>query len=127
MRDETAAVDWYRSCIHQKQRKASRLTIEVGLQAHDQADASALVETMECLDIAIEILEQAKAIQTGSTGELQFTPVPEDDSMDDLGHSMAPIHFPEPFVRLPREPSGRVQRPSAWLAVASRDSLRFFE
>jgi len=102
MRGDRRVVDWYRSCIHEQQRKASTLTIEVGLGAQDGDDPRALAETMECLDTAIEILEQAKAIAKAASDT--GAPVPEPDAsaqadslMDDLGHSMSSISLQAGF------------------------------
>ncbi len=50
----------YRREIHQKQREANALSIEVGLEAEEETDVVALAETARSLDIAIEILDEAK-------------------------------------------------------------------
>ena len=95
MRSDGRVIDWYRSCIHEQQRKASTLTIEVGLGAQDRDDPAALAETMGCLDAAIEILEQAKAItpRPDVTPAEAFASTAEDSLMDDLGHSMGPLNL----------------------------------
>ena len=51
---------WYQDQIHEKQREANRLSIEVGLKARDRQDLGALAETVKRLDSAIGILEEAK-------------------------------------------------------------------
>ena len=65
------AVEWYRRRIHQKQRRATELSIEVGLNAQEEEDTEALVETIECLETAIGILEQAKATGIVALAPLQ--------------------------------------------------------
>lgn len=50
----------YRNEIHQKQREANTLSIEVGLEAENETDVVALAETALALDTAIEILDEAK-------------------------------------------------------------------
>jgi len=57
---DTDARVWYQGQIHEKQREANRLSIEVGLKAQDKADLGALAETVKRLDTAIGILEEAK-------------------------------------------------------------------
>jgi len=104
MSGDRTAVEWYRDCIRQKQRRATRLTIDIELNAHDKEDAGALVQTIERLDSAIEILEQADAIVMAASDAA------DKQLMDDLGHSMEPINFAEPQMS----------------ASASRDALRFF-
>jgi hypothetical protein len=90
MGSDRPAVEWYRDRIRQKQRRATTLTIGIELNAQEREDAGTLVQTIERLDSAIEILEQANAIVLAS-GEASDEPL-----MDDLGHSMEPIDFPEP-------------------------------
>ena len=103
MSSERTAVEWYRDCIRQKQQRATRLSIDIDLNAHDKEDAGALAQTIERLDSAIRILEQADAIVMAASeiGE---------EMMDDLGHSMEPMNFAEPQLS----------------AAASRDALHFF-
>jgi len=50
----------YRRQIHQKQREASALSIEVCLEAETETDVVALAETALSLDAAIELLDDAK-------------------------------------------------------------------
>jgi hypothetical protein len=90
MDDDRPAVDWYRDRIRQKQRRATMLTIGIELNAQDKEDARSLVQTIERLDSAIEILEQANAIV------LAASEASDEPLMDDLGHSMEPIDFAEP-------------------------------
>ncbi len=58
----SSAVEWYRRCIHQKQREATTLSIQVGLKAQENEDPGSLIETLECLNTAVNILEEAKSI-----------------------------------------------------------------
>ena len=51
----------YRNEIHQKQREANTLSIEVGLEAEKEQDVVTLAETALALDAAIEVLDEAKA------------------------------------------------------------------
>ena len=53
--------DRYMNEIQRKQREANSLSIEVGLEAREIDDVVALAETALSLDIAIEILDEAKA------------------------------------------------------------------
>ena len=139
MRDNGPAVNWYRNCIHQKQRQASTLSIEVGLEAQDNQDAGALAETMECLDTAIAILEQAKAIgnveaearDTESDDELVSSP---QQLMDDMSHSMSPFDSVPPY-RDPNNARDGDMSPfrdalssdvGDWPSGVLEDSLRFF-
>ena len=140
MRDDGPAVKWYRHCIHQKQRKARTLTIEVGLDAQNNQDPGALAETMECLDTAIAILEQAKVIGNVhaetrvalSGAALGSQP---QQLMDDLGHSMVPFEPVEsPLIQdtalsTDASPSSYTRSPSVsdWPSGAREASLRFFE
>lgn len=111
MRGDRRVVDWYRSCIHEQQRRASTLTIEVGLGAQDGDDPATLAETMGCLDAAIEILEQAKAIAktdppTPAAPEADdFTA--QDALMDDLGHSMSATNLQASFQAAMTEDDSR--------------------
>jgi hypothetical protein len=140
MRDDGSAVKWYRNCIHQKQRKARTLTIEVGLDAQDNQDPGALAETMECLDTAIAILEQAKVIgnvpaETRVAQSGAELALPPQQLMDDLGHSMAPFEPVESqrihgtALSTNASPSRDAPSPSAsdWPSGAREASLRFFE
>ena len=104
MRSDRPAVEWYRDCIRQKQRRATSLTIDIDLNAHDKEDTGALAETIQRLDSAIEILEEADAIVMAASDSAA------ERMMDDLGHSMAPINFAEPQMS----------------AAASRDAQQFF-
>ena len=97
------AVKWYRDRIRQKQRRATMLTIDIELNAQEKEDTGSLVQTIERLDSAIEILEQANAIV------LAANEASDEPLMDDLGHSMEPIDFVEPQLR-----------------ARSHDSLQFF-
>ncbi len=60
MGEQGDSVRWYRRRIHQKQREANRLSIEVGLGAQDKDDLDTLVEAMEALNAAVELLEKAR-------------------------------------------------------------------
>src|SRR5713101_2545068 len=135
MRDYGPAVEWYRNCIHQKQRTVSTLSIEVGLEAQDSQNPGALAETMECLDTTIAILEQAKAIRNvtaepedaRSKAELVS---PSQQLMDDLGHSMALFDLGIDAARDgDRSPFRDALSPGAsdWLSGVVEDSPRFFE
>jgi hypothetical protein len=115
MRDERAAVRWYRSRIHQKQREASALTIEVGLSAQDREDPGALSETMHCLETAVEILRRAREIREEQPGS--GSAAPAEELMEDLGHSMAPLEM---------EAAGRMLH-SPYERTGLEDSLRFFD
>jgi hypothetical protein len=139
MRDNGPAVNWYRNRIHQKQRKTNRLSIEVGLEAQDNEDAGALAETLECLDTAIAILEQAKVVGNVAAeardthGEDELVSPPQ--LMDDIGHSMAPLDLVQPYRDLNTVREGDPSpfrdplSPSAcdWPSGVLEDSLRFFE
>ena len=103
MDDARPAVDWYRDRIRQKQRRATMLTIDIELNAQDKEDARSLVQTIEHLDSAIEILEQANTIVLAASEASGET------LMDDLGHSMQPMDFAE-----------------ARLTALSQESRRFF-
>jgi hypothetical protein len=119
MRDERPALEWYRRCIHERQRRASSLSIEVGLHSDDREDPDSLAETMAYLDEAIAILEQADAVGRiprenagGEPGAL----------MDDLGHSMTP------FYLAPLRPSNAFAAVgTGWRRASVEESLRFFE
>jgi hypothetical protein len=50
----------YRQQIQQKQREASALSIEVGLDAEHELDVITLAETALALDTAIALLDEAK-------------------------------------------------------------------
>jgi hypothetical protein len=50
----------YRQQIQQKQREASALSIEVGLDAEHELDVITLAETALALDTAIVLLDEAK-------------------------------------------------------------------
>ncbi len=50
----------YRKQIHEKQREANTLSIEVGLEAEKENDVVTLAETALSLDTAIEVLDEAK-------------------------------------------------------------------
>ena len=135
MRDYGPAVEWYRNCIHQKQRTVSTLSIEVGLEAQDSQDPGALAETMECLDTTIAILEQAKAIGNvtaeaeDAQSEAELVSPPQ-QLMDDLGHSMALFSLGRDNARDgDRSPFRDALSPSAsdWLSGVVEDSRRFFE
>jgi len=104
MRSDRPAVEWYRDCIRQKQRRATRLSIDIDLNAHDKDDTGALAETIQRLDSAIQILEQADAIVMAASDQSQ------EHLMDDLGHSMTPMNFSEPQLS----------------AAASREAQYFF-
>ena len=89
-------VDWYKCRIHERQRKANTLTIEIGLSARDRESASDLAETMQCLDTAIAILERAKEI---GQVHVEFTDEAgaddlRDELMEDMGHSMTSTGLP---------------------------------
>ncbi|HEY8768811.1 MAG TPA: hypothetical protein VIP09_16395 [Dehalococcoidia bacterium] len=135
MRDYGTSVEWYRNCIHQQQRAVSTLSIEVGLEAQDNQDPGALAETMECLDTAIAILEQAKAIGnvTAEGGDAQSEAelvAPPQQLMDDLGHSMALLDLgPDTARDGDGSPFRDARSPSAsdWLSGVVEDSLPFFE
>jgi hypothetical protein len=103
MSSDHSAVDRYHHCIQEKRRRATSLTIEIGLNAQDEDDAIVLERTIERLDSAIEILEQAGAIVMAASNAA------DERMMGDLGHSMAPIDFSEQIT-----------------AAASRDALQFF-
>jgi hypothetical protein len=51
----------YREEIHQKQREANALSIEVSLEAETTTDVITLAETALALDAAIDVLDEAKA------------------------------------------------------------------
>ena len=51
----------YREDIHQKQREASALSIEVSLEAQTATDVITLAETALALSAAIDVLDEAKA------------------------------------------------------------------
>ena len=126
MRDERPALEWYRRCIHERQRRASSLSIEVGLHSDDREDAGSLAETIAFLDEAIAILEQANAV--GRRPSLRENAARERHSsqsqrlMDDLGHSMAP------FYLAPMRPSNAFASVgTGWRGVSVEESLRFFE
>lgn len=119
MRDERPALEWYRKCIHERQRRATSLSIEVGLHSDDNVDADSLAETMAYLDEAIAILEQAdgvgRTVGENAGGEVGAL-------MDDLGHSMAP------FYLAPLRPSDDFASIGAgWRSDPVEESLRFFE
>jgi hypothetical protein len=107
MSKELRAVEWYRECIRQKQRRATSLTIDVDLQSMDNGDAASLLRTIERLDSAILVLEEANAI-VRNVGE---------EMMDDLSHSMAPMDFALASAE------AEIQMAEA----AARDALLFFE
>jgi len=46
--------------IHMKQREATALSIEVGLEAEKEHDVVTLAETAVALDASIEVLSEAK-------------------------------------------------------------------
>jgi hypothetical protein len=50
----------YRREIQEKQRRANTLSIEVCLEADDEADVVTLAETALALDAAIDVLGEAK-------------------------------------------------------------------
>jgi hypothetical protein len=87
MSGDRSALDWYRDRIREKRCRATTLTIEIGLNAQDKDDEGTLVQTMERLDSAIRILEEADAIVMAAS-ELDAG-----DLMDDLGHSMSPLNL----------------------------------
>ncbi|MEX0682383.1 MAG: hypothetical protein WD472_02890 [Dehalococcoidia bacterium] len=132
MHDDGPAVKWYRDCIHEKQRRASVLTIEVGLDAQDKVDPGALAETMKCLDTAIEVLEQAQAIAQAASGTDDMAPSQPQQLMEDLGHSMAPLEVAEPLNSIPAPGSDatRVRDLTPHLqdlrSPAADHALRFF-
>ena len=103
MRGDNSAVDWYHHRIQEKRRRATTLTIEIGLNAQDEDDAGALEQMIQRLDSAIEILEQADAIVMAASSAA------DERLMGDLGHSMAPIDFGGPELR-----------------ALSQETLRFF-
>ena len=122
MRSDNSRVDWYHHCIQEKRRRATTLTIEIGLNAQDEDDASALAQTIERLDSAIEILEQADAIAVAASNAA------DEPLMDDLGHSMAPLNF---AGRDAGDNRGYLMAPFNFVerlmsAAASRDALQFF-
>lgn len=122
MRSDNSRIDWYHHCIQEKRRRATTLTIEIGLNAQDEEDAGALAQTIERLDSAIEILEQADAIALAASSAA------DDRLMDDLGHSMEPLNFAERDMSddpgHSMEPLNFVERHMS--ATASRDALQFF-
>jgi len=133
MRDDGPAVNWYRSCIHEKQRRASVLTIEVGLDAQDKVDPGALAETMKCLDTAIEVLEQAQAITQAAGRPEDMAPSPAQRLMEDLGHSMAPLEVAESLNSIASQGGDARQlrdditpHLQDWRSLSSDDALRFF-
>jgi hypothetical protein len=123
MRENGAAVKWYRRRIHQKQREANALTIEVGLEAQDREDPGALSETIRCLETAIEILQRARTI-----GDTELDPEGAEQTqelMEDLGHSMAPLDLGrEPFRRVPRAPYKNHEAALELLGAADPDDWR---
>jgi hypothetical protein len=130
MENNTAAVKWYKSRIQRLRREASALTIEVGLNAQENADPSALSETIRCLDSVIDVLQRARTIR--DPHDAPSAGADAQRLMEDLGHSLAPLNFEaQRFRRIPRVPcresnSGdfvfRVQQRGAW-----EDTLRFFQ
>jgi hypothetical protein len=118
MRDERPALEWYRRCIHERQRKASTLSIEVGIHSDDREDPASLAETMSYLDEVIAILEQADRATRSPAGT-----VDEPDAlMDDLGHSMKPM----PLAPM-RPDNAFASAGTGWRSISVEDSLRFFE
>lgn len=126
MRDERPAIEWYRSCIHERQRRASTLSIEVGLHSDDREDPDSLAETMAYLDEAIALLEQADAVGRTAFGrenaarERQASK--SERLMDDLGHSMAPFLAP-----MRSRDAAFASVGAGWRSVSVEESLRFFE
>ena len=126
MPDERPALEWYRSCIHERQRRATTLSIEVGLHSADREDPDSLAETMAYLDDAIAVLEQAEAVGRTAFGRehaaRERSSSQSQRLMDDLGHSMAifslaPLQFEHSFTA-----AGE-----GWRGVSVEESLRFFE
>lgn len=144
MSTDTRVVEWYRSCIHEKQRKANALSIEVELNAREKEDAVALAEAMECLDSAIVILEQAKVGLTEDEPiekpvRVSRRVIPEasqsgsEPLMDDLGHSMTTIDL-APLSAQARRPAGMParrhngrERSLDWRRLPTENSLSFFQ
>jgi hypothetical protein len=106
MRAVSPAVEWYRTCIHESQRRANTLSIEIELNARDKDDPGALADAMGCLSSAVAILEQAKAgltdpdaderVERSRRREIPYRQVGQQveesgQAMEDLGHSMAPL------------------------------------
>jgi hypothetical protein len=62
MSGQTAVLkDLCRSRIHDSYREAYRLSLEVGLQAQEKEDLEALTRTVETLDSAVQLLEDARS------------------------------------------------------------------
>lgn len=140
MGTEARAVEWYRSCIHDRQRKANTLSIEVELNAREKDDPGALAEAMNCLDSAIRVLEQANEELT--LPEVQPEPtlrltrkrtIPQsplaDPLMEDLGHSMESPGLAVVRPRPARTGQGRRTRTHAvdLRRVPFESSLGFFQ
>jgi hypothetical protein len=121
MRDERPALEWYRRCIHERQRRASTLSIEVGLHSDDREDPDSLAETIAYLDEAIAILEQAEAAGHEPLHRKHIADRPE-AMMDDLGHSMTPF-----FLAPMRLSNAFASAGTGWRGLSVEESLRFFE
>jgi len=134
-----STVELYRDCIREKQLIATRLSIEIGMKAQENDDADELVETMDCLDTAIDMLEDAKAagdptrVVIAGQRAANLASQPQ-RLMDDLGHSMASMDMAQPHSRVARAPREVPQAPDHlepsvldWPgSVSPEDSLRFF-
>jgi len=134
-----STVELYRDCIREKQLTATRLSIEVAMKAQENEDPDELVETMDCLDTAIDMLEDAKAAGDPTRGAIaagqraaNLASQPQ-RLMDDLGHSMASMDLAQPHSRgartreVPEAPYHLEPSVLDWpSSVSSEDSLRFF-
>ncbi len=145
MSTDIHAVEWYRSCIHERQRKANSLSIEVELNAREKEDPGALAEAINCLDTAISVLEQAKdglseselqpavrlrrphrrVIPIGDFREPISEPGP---LMEDLGHSMTSLDVPIVRTYGERRNGAEIRRQALDLSrVPFENSLNFFQ
>ena len=62
MNDNQGQRDWLRRRIGESQRRATELSIEVKLESQDKDSVSALAETADRLEAAVDALEQARLV-----------------------------------------------------------------
>ncbi len=137
MGTDARAVEWYRSCIHERQRKANTLSIEVELNAREKDDPGALAEAMNCLDSAIRVLEQANEIVSEAQPEptlrrARNRAIPEAPTLEplmaDLGHSMESPNLVAVRSRRPRRANGHRRGQAVDLSrLPFESSLNFFQ
>jgi hypothetical protein len=58
---DAALKDYYRNRIHDTQREANRLAIQVELDAHDVEDVRTLADAADCLEAAVKVLTAARS------------------------------------------------------------------